>query len=385
MANTRDFFQKKKDWSIYKDRLLTAYFLPYLNKIMSTRKSIVYIDGFAGKGKFEDNSIGSPLLIKEKIYQAKANSNYNTGIDAYFIEMEYAQELETNLADKSMHVISGDYASQVPIILKQNYGKNIFLYVDPFGIKYLDFSIFSGLDATKYNSVELLLNFNSFGFLREGLRLLSMNVDDEIIDDLDVNRTTGDIKNDITNMNKIANGDYWQQILQGYTLKQYDIFKAENIFLDKYMEQLNKIFKYVCVIPIRFSSSKLAKYQMIFATNNKHGILLMADNMIKCNNDMLLDIRKGQRSLFDYDNSVGSCVDLLFQEIPYQYVEVKDFYFMIYKKHGFMYLTRDMNNALKQLENAGKIDIYRMPALTKNGKPSKSMDFYKNTIKIKRI
>ena len=49
--------------------ILCAYFLPYLNKIMSTRIPVVYIDGFAGKGKFDDGTDGSPLLIKEKIYQ----------------------------------------------------------------------------------------------------------------------------------------------------------------------------------------------------------------------------------------------------------------------------------------------------------------------------
>lgn len=352
---------------------------------MSTRKPVVYIDGFAGKGKFDDGSDGSPLLIKEKIYQAKTNSRFTTPIDAYFVEMEYSHELEKNLSDKTMHVINGDYSSQVPNLLKTNYGKNIFLYVDPFGIKYLDFSIFLGLNPIHFNSVELLLNFNSFGFLREGLRLLKMNCGEIGDDDLEVERTTGDTKNDISNMNKIANGDYWQKILQDYTLGNYDIFEAERLFLSKYMEQLNKVFNYVCVIPIKFSESRLSKYQMVFATNNKHGIILMADNMIKCNNDMLLDIRKGQRSLFDYDNNIDSCPDLLYKEIPTHLVEVKDFYCHIYEKYGFIYLTKDMNGALKKLENDNKVIIQRVPALTDKGKLSKSMDFYKNTIKVKRV
>lgn len=72
MANTKEFFKTKKAWSIYKDELLCSYILPYFNKVMSTGIPIVYIDGFAGKGKFDDGTLGSPLLVKEKLYQAKA-------------------------------------------------------------------------------------------------------------------------------------------------------------------------------------------------------------------------------------------------------------------------------------------------------------------------
>lgn len=43
-----------------------------------------------------------------------------------------------------------------------------------------------------------------------------------------------------------------------------------------------------------------------------------------------------------------------------------------------------MNNAIKNLESNGQIDIIRVPATTKTGRISKSMNFYQNTIKIKR-
>ncbi|MDY4559024.1 MAG: three-Cys-motif partner protein TcmP [Eubacteriales bacterium] len=167
MANTKEFFKTKKAWSVYKDELLCSYIQPYFNKVMSTGVPIVYIDGFAGKGKFDDGTKGSPLLVKEKLYQAKSISNFATPISAYFVEYEYADELKSNLCDDSLHVVQGDYRVKVKEILDNNQKKNIFLYVDPYGIKYLDFGIFANLDTTKYKSVELLLNLNSFGFLRE--------------------------------------------------------------------------------------------------------------------------------------------------------------------------------------------------------------------------
>ncbi len=384
MASTKEFFKKKKEWSNYKDALLGSYILPYFNKIMSTGVEVVYIDGFAGKGKFDDGTPGSPLLVKEKVYQAKANSKFNTKITPYFVEYEHADILRSNLCDVSMNVVQGDYRTEVPKILKSNLTKNIFLYVDPFGIKYLDFSIFSQLTPRKYNSVELLLNFNSFGFLREGCRLLKLNmehIDDELPEfTIDSN----DFKNDIANMNRIANGDYWQAILADYNSGKIDIFQAEKLFLKQYMKELAKTFNFVCRIPIRYSKSRLSKYQMLFATNNKHGIILMADNMIACNNQMTIDINKGQPCLFDYEYRVCDCESFIKSELPDEYIELKDFYSTLYRKKGFLYLTKDMNNAIKNLESNGQIDIIRVPATTKTGRISKSMNFYQNTIKIKR-
>lgn len=383
MANTKEFFKTKKAWSIYKDELLCSYILPYFTKVMSTKVPIVYIDGFAGKGKFDDGTLGSPLLVKERLYQAKSTSKFDTPINAYFVEYEHADELKSNLSDASLHVIQGDYRIKVKEILDSNRNKNVFLYVDPYGIKYLDFGIFATLDTTKYNSVELLLNLNSFGFLREACRLLKVNVNaDDIMPDFAV--ATNDIKNDIPNMNLIAHGTYWQEIVEDYQQGKLDIFQAEDAFLAKYMKELNKTFSYVCRIPIRFSKSKLAKYQMIFATNHKHGVFLMADSMIACKNKMEVNINKGQLSIFDYDSTLDNCEDVMFAEIPSEFIDVKELYLNFYRHRGILYLTKDMNNALKQLESKGKIEIVRMPLYTAQGRPSKSMDFLNNSIKVRR-
>ena len=57
-----DFFKIKNNWSVIKDRLLGCYLTPYFQKILKTRRPTYYIDCFAGKGKFEDGSDGSPLI-----------------------------------------------------------------------------------------------------------------------------------------------------------------------------------------------------------------------------------------------------------------------------------------------------------------------------------
>lgn len=57
-----DFFKVKNEWSLIKDKLLGCYLAPYMQKILATNKRICYVDCFSGKGKFEDNQPGSPLI-----------------------------------------------------------------------------------------------------------------------------------------------------------------------------------------------------------------------------------------------------------------------------------------------------------------------------------
>ena len=62
-----DFFVEKKAWSVVKDELLGCYFMLYVSKILHTYRPLVYVDCFAGKGKFDDGNPGSPLIALEVI------------------------------------------------------------------------------------------------------------------------------------------------------------------------------------------------------------------------------------------------------------------------------------------------------------------------------
>ena len=107
-----DFFVEKKPWSIVKDELLGCYLKPYVSKILFTRKPLVYVDCFAGKGKFDDGNPGSPLIALE-IFQKGLNATKIVGkarIGATFIDLNYAPDLKLNLSDyKGINIISGAY------------------------------------------------------------------------------------------------------------------------------------------------------------------------------------------------------------------------------------------------------------------------------------
>ena len=63
MNAEKDFFKGKKPWSEIKDAVIGSYLPPYLRKVAQLEKHIVLVDAFAGRGKYEDGSAGSPLMI----------------------------------------------------------------------------------------------------------------------------------------------------------------------------------------------------------------------------------------------------------------------------------------------------------------------------------
>ena len=82
-----DFFKEKKAWSVVKDELLGCYLKPYLQKILYTRHSIVYVDCFAGKGAFEDGNPGSPLIALDTMQDCLNQTKMTTwSIQPYFID-----------------------------------------------------------------------------------------------------------------------------------------------------------------------------------------------------------------------------------------------------------------------------------------------------------
>lgn len=390
MSNTSKFFQDKKRWSVYKDKILSNYLPIYLSKILATNKDTLIIDGFAGRGTFDDGTIGSPLIIRDRVREALSYSNYSSKIYPIFIEYgkKRAEQLKKALNSNECYVRIADYKTEALSIIARNKHRNIFLYVDPFGIKHLQYNIFEEL-AQNPNSVELLLNLNSFGFIREGCRLLNCDIGNELdeYEELTPQEASTTFVNDIDNMNRIANGDYWQEIIELFGNNSISAKEAEEMFVSQYIRTLGEDFEYIFNYAVKTGDKNIPKYRMIFATNHIQGALMMSENMIKCNNEMMLENHNNQLSMFDYDFAKLSCKEELFDIIKQatdeeRVIDIKDICLLTYICLGPKYLHKDIREALKQLEKEGAIILTRTPTFTKLGKPSTSMDFIKNTIMV---
>ena len=412
-----DFFDSKKDWSRVKDTLLASYLPVYFAKVIHTKKPIVYIDCFAGAGKFGDGEDGSPrIALKERNSAIEHSSRDDAKIDMYFIDPIYADALTTNIADLIradghgvVKVIKGTYEESVPKILSSVTDANVFLYVDPFGIKYLGNRIFANACANFKGNVELLLNLNSFGFIREACRVTGAEYYGEHVDleerDESVLETTSAAEELLT---AIAGGDYWKGIIEAYrqdrSAAPNPSLTAEKNFSSAYRCSLSQAcdgpFRYVLDIPIRIKKGSHPKYRMVYGTNHPDGCIAMADNMIRRADELYTEIQSGgQMSLFPTDvnqeltvpvpllrERLLSIIDRRSDNIEEQFCKAigkpvtKTFSMSVrlhqlladfFCEYGVVCKRSDLVASLRNLETDGVIVVDRDPAQTEKGKPSK--------------
>ncbi len=380
MKATNTFFEHKRDWSKIKDEILCAYLKPYLAKVTHTRKPIIIADCFAGKGKFDDGEKGSPLLILEAIYDHFKIAN-DAKIKAVFIEKKYFSELQQNISQGvNVTLLEGSYEEKVEYFIKNNSanGQNLFLYVDPYGIKSIKFSYFSQITKKDLNTVELLLNFNTKGFLREACRLLKQNDPDSDRSDSQDLAYESDV-NCPELMDEIAGGTYWRDLTAKYCQKHFNMQTAEEMLVSEYCKKLKLVFRYVVNIPIKDKLSNVPKYRMIFGGNHEDGLILMADNMNKRWKDFRETERNGQQLLIECDFpdflSMDNCWNIK-ARIPDLVVGkmcLKSLLVGLIEEYGIAFSTSKLKEIIKELDNNSLI-ISRVPSHSKQNRPFHGME-----------
>lgn len=387
MAIRGNFFAEKREWSKLKDQILDHYLAPYLAKITTSGRPTRIADCFAGKGKFDDGQEGSPLIIARHIAAMRAR-NPALDIRAIFIEQKYAAELQANLdGAPGCEVIAGEYEQCILRFLSGHVerDRNYFFYVDPYGIKRLDFAHFARLKDAGFQSLEMLINLNTTGFLREGCRILNLSREvPDWADDLDY-ETDG--KNTPARMDDVAGGDYWQSILADFQSDTIDFHQAEEKFITAYNERLGKHFKYVVNIAIKERSHHMPKYRLVFATDYHDGLFLMADEMNAAWRKLLDKETGGQLYLFDATELDALRGPTIQEKITAELsipLALRELLIRLIRKHGIAHTTGEYKAAIKEQEGA-VFKLVRVPATTPTGRPSRSMDHNKVQITVAAI
>ena len=257
----------------------------------------------------------------------------------------------------------------------------MFLYIDPYGIQALDSELFDRFSMFAFASFEMLINFNSFGFFREACRVLKVDyTKDAALTDLDDLIEYSPIQVDSSQksvelLNKIADGTYWQDIVNDFNAGQIDGYQAEERLSTCYKQQLQKRYTYVLDMPIQIKKTNHPKYRLIHVCNHEDGCLLMAQNMLKRTDELVLNIqREGQMSIFDFMSDVSTdssgkqttIYDVKKKMCSYLQnykgeVHLNKLLAEFYGRYGLIGYINMVNDALKELEADGFIQICRQP------------------------
>lgn len=141
--DTQSFFKSKRAAAFLKHAILSKYIVPFTAKagFRSDGNRVMIVDGYAGRGRYEDGSPGSPALIAEAAQDPRLRGR---SIECMFVEKREAEYIElcsmlTEVERGSTTPITwsarrGNVADHLDELLDRATGVPLFLFLDPFGL-----------------------------------------------------------------------------------------------------------------------------------------------------------------------------------------------------------------------------------------------------------
>lgn len=292
------FFKEKREWSKVKDKIVGDYIICYLKTIQHRGRPIIIVDAFSGPGRFGDGLKGSPLIICAAIDKAP---KHGVGIACVFSDSHPAHrvELEACLANYITKEIAAkplsEFSEALSRALEAGRGATLFFYLDPYGIKDIDFETVKQIYQRDTNqSTEVLINFSFPTFMRMSGNWSYSDTAAEVA------RKVKETK--VDTVNSVMDGDYWIEIVTDPKLNKIE---RENAVVAKYLERVRQFFRYTYSIPVKelddsvgqVPTDDLAKYHLIFGTRSPRAVVYMNDVALNALEPYLRQFKDGL--LFD--------------------------------------------------------------------------------------
>ncbi|MFC7245168.1 three-Cys-motif partner protein TcmP [Catellatospora aurea] len=180
------FFVNKKAAAVLKHGILRSYVVPFVSKIgkYSTDSRVVFLDGYAGPGRYADGTPGSPALILQSAQAVSAFRN----LECYFVERKredfnrlQALITEANANGIKAEARKGRVEKHLDDVLAKAEGVPLLAFLDPFGlgVSFTDLTekiLGPGRPHRPGTGTEVLLNFSANAVRRIGGLLNSTKV-----------------------------------------------------------------------------------------------------------------------------------------------------------------------------------------------------------------
>lgn len=339
MANIENHFENKKNHTEIKHKIFndTLKAILAISDVFSKyNESFIYIDLYAGEGKFSDNTFGSPLLALDTFYSAKNISLNFKSIKCIFVEKNNSrvEELKKNIKDKVNYSILNNLELNVINDCWINHKNNIskvmettkwgLIFIDPFHneveleelfiliknkANLIDFLIFINIQSLK----RLAGNKNTQIYVQKFLNLNEVDIpgileNNEKINEILQKRFSDISKSFILNANipttrnnKLINSDTFQLLLGTNSIgvadnflisfvdaikdfKEDTIFNLFNNLEDEILNHLKNyneltIFELIRIMFRKYNSWKNADINNIATSEN---LFKSINDLIKC-------------------------------------------------------------------------------------------------------
>uniref|UniRef100_A0A7C4Q1Y3 Three-Cys-motif partner protein TcmP n=1 Tax=Bellilinea caldifistulae TaxID=360411 RepID=A0A7C4Q1Y3_9CHLR len=150
MKTENNFFEEAKEWSCRKMAIVEKY-LDGFTKILGNRtsSSLVYIDGFAGRGIYGNDIKGSPVRAAEL-----ASGKYSNILQCVFVEKDddNYNDLKqyTTQYSSCVEIYKGELSEYTDKILSDAGDRAVLVFLDAFGVKGMEWKTVQKFISRKF-------------------------------------------------------------------------------------------------------------------------------------------------------------------------------------------------------------------------------------------
>lgn len=208
MTSNDEFFRSQDTPAVLKHGILSRYAPVFASAAGSKSSRVVLLDGYAGPGRYEDNSPGSPMLLMTSAAQVASFR----AVECIFVERDPAHfaVLQSVIKDHrttgvTCSTYKGELGAHLATILNHSSTAALFAFLDPFGTALSYEELTKGLlNRPKFPPTEVLLNFSMNAIRRIGGLLPK--------DGGDANAATGADRKTIQRLDRFLGGEWWHPI-----------------------------------------------------------------------------------------------------------------------------------------------------------------------------
>jgi len=257
-----EYFKELKKWSERKHELVIKYLKGFVRILGGSIKGIVYyVDGFAGPGIYNDGAKGSPIRAAEYA-QTLVGKYYKLRCINVEINPECFENLRQSTLPYTTLTINhcGVFADHVNEILNQIGNQPTIFFLDPFGLKGIEWNHIYPI-LKRSHITEVLLRINP----------------------QDISRLAGFAHSDgsgaakkrqvLTNLYGFSGSEQWEKVWDTEGTDGLVKLYAKRL-LNAMLRERSKSF--VCSYAIKSIEGKV-KYYLIFTTRHAKGAVLMSN------------------------------------------------------------------------------------------------------------
>jgi three-Cys-motif partner protein len=265
---------------VLKHGILKRYPVVFASAAGQRAARVVLLDGYAGRGRYDDDTPGSPMLLLD----TAAHTSSFRHVECLFVERDRAnfEELckvieEHRTTDVACEAYEGELSHHLEAILGRAADAALFAFLDPFGTA-LNYDELTQrfLGRPERPPTEVLLHFSVNAVRRIGGLLRKLGGETKARRDAD--------RKTIERVDRFLGGDWWHEIAHDATDEPGVSTKIAEQVADRYCRQVAKATNYGALwYPVRDRPDLTPEYFLVLFARHPYAFWRFNDSLSKAN------------------------------------------------------------------------------------------------------